>query len=331
MRVNPLYRSLLDKSIDSMLYAIEIYNKPDFNYREESFAILSVNSWELLLKAYFLKLNHFKVNSLYVYKESKKKDGTPSKRKIVALNRCNNPCTLSIQEVISQLSMLKKLPNNLKSNIETLIELRDNAIHFTNFEPITRQIQELGFACIKNYISIVKYWELPIDFSRYNFYLMPLAYVDSKKIVDSVLSEETENYIDLVKSKISSEDQTDEEFNIAISIDIDCKKGNSFESIGVNYSSDGIPITLTEENIKKKYPFSYQAIVKKCKEKYSDFKQGKEFNDIMKGVKNNKKLCHTRKLDTDNPKSLKKEFYSTAIFIEFDKYYHRKESEGKGA
>lgn len=327
MRVNPLYRSLLDKSVDSMLSAIEIYNKPDFNYREEAFAILSVNSWELLLKAYFLKHNHFKINSLYVYKESKKKDGTPSKRKIVALNRCNNPCTLSIQDVISQLSMLKKLPNNLKSNIETLIELRDNAIHFTNFEPITRQIQELGFACIKNYISIVKYWELPIDLCRYNFYLMPLAYVNSKKIVDSVLSKETENYIDLVKSKISSEDQIDEEFNIAISIDIDFKKGNSFESIGVDYSPDGIPITLTEENIKKKYPYDYKAVFEKCKEKYSDFKKDKKFHDIMKRVKENEKLCHIRKLDTDNPKSQKKAFYSTAIIIEMDKHYHRRNSE----
>ena len=90
MRVNPLFRSLLDKSVGSMLSAIEIYNKPDFNYREESFAILSVNSWELLLKAYLLKINHFNVNSLYV-KDSKKKDGTPSKRKVVAINRCNNP------------------------------------------------------------------------------------------------------------------------------------------------------------------------------------------------------------------------------------------------
>lgn len=326
MRVNPLFRSLLDKSVGSMLSAIEIYNKPDFNYREESFAILSVNSWELLLKAYLLKINHFNVNSLYVYKDSKKKDGTPSKRKVVAINRCKNPCTLSIQEVINRLSKLKHLPSNLKSNIETLIELRDNAIHFTNLEPITKQIQELGFACIKNYISIVKYWKLPIDFSRYNLYLMPLAYIDSKKIVDSVLSKETENYIDLVKSKISSEDQTEEEFNIAISIDIDFKKGNSFESIGVYYSPDGTPITLSEENIKKNYPYDYRTIVKKCKEKYSDFKQDRKFNDIMKGVKQNKKLCHIRKLDTDNPKSLKKAFYSTAIFIEFNKHYHRKDS-----
>lgn len=40
MRVNQTYRSLLDKSVNSMLSAIEIYNKPNFSYREETFAIL---------------------------------------------------------------------------------------------------------------------------------------------------------------------------------------------------------------------------------------------------------------------------------------------------
>lgn len=57
MKVNKTYRSLLDKSIGSMLSAIEIYNKPNFQYREETFAILAVNAWELLLKAYYLRLN----------------------------------------------------------------------------------------------------------------------------------------------------------------------------------------------------------------------------------------------------------------------------------
>ena len=51
MKKNPIYESLIDKSIGSMLPAIEIYNKPDFKYREETFAILAINSWELLLKA----------------------------------------------------------------------------------------------------------------------------------------------------------------------------------------------------------------------------------------------------------------------------------------
>jgi hypothetical protein len=44
-------QELLDKSVSAMISAIEIYNKPDFKYREETFAILAINSWELLLKA----------------------------------------------------------------------------------------------------------------------------------------------------------------------------------------------------------------------------------------------------------------------------------------
>jgi len=44
-------KDLLEKSIQAVLSAIEIYNKPDFRYREETFAILMCNSWELLLKA----------------------------------------------------------------------------------------------------------------------------------------------------------------------------------------------------------------------------------------------------------------------------------------
>jgi hypothetical protein len=40
------------KSVDAALAAIEIYNKPDFRHREETFAILMTNAWELLLKAW---------------------------------------------------------------------------------------------------------------------------------------------------------------------------------------------------------------------------------------------------------------------------------------
>jgi len=46
---------LLEKSIQAVLSAIELYNKPIFSYREESFSILMVNAWELLLKAKKLK------------------------------------------------------------------------------------------------------------------------------------------------------------------------------------------------------------------------------------------------------------------------------------
>ena len=42
---------VLQKSIEAAKAAIELYNKPEFPYRNESFSILMINAWELLLKA----------------------------------------------------------------------------------------------------------------------------------------------------------------------------------------------------------------------------------------------------------------------------------------
>ena len=49
------YRHLLRNAKAAMLGAIEIYNKPQFDYRDECFVILLLNAWELLLKALLSK------------------------------------------------------------------------------------------------------------------------------------------------------------------------------------------------------------------------------------------------------------------------------------
>ena len=50
--------AILEKSIACAVSAIEIYNKPDFKYREETFSILMINAWELVLKAKKIKDNN---------------------------------------------------------------------------------------------------------------------------------------------------------------------------------------------------------------------------------------------------------------------------------
>ena len=81
MKVNPIYRALLDKSISCMLSAIELYNKPDFKYREDAFAILSVNAWELLLKSQLFKCNKYTFKAICKTEPLKTKAGTNHKRK----------------------------------------------------------------------------------------------------------------------------------------------------------------------------------------------------------------------------------------------------------
>jgi hypothetical protein len=49
-----LSAELARKSVDAAISAIEMYNKPNFSYREEAFVIFMTNAWELLVKAKWL-------------------------------------------------------------------------------------------------------------------------------------------------------------------------------------------------------------------------------------------------------------------------------------
>ncbi|WP_230851072.1 DUF3644 domain-containing protein, partial [Ralstonia solanacearum] len=70
--------------------AIEIYNKPSFPYREESFAILAINAWELLLKAKVMAENGGDRGSLYEYEYRTTARNTQSKKRHVKRNRAGN-------------------------------------------------------------------------------------------------------------------------------------------------------------------------------------------------------------------------------------------------
>ena len=151
-----------------MIAAIEIYNKPDFKYREETFSILAVNSWELLFKAKWLQINNNKVNSLYVYENIKKIDGSRGKRKIIKQTRANNPYTHSLEYLAKKLEERKSLDSVVRINIEALTEIRDSAVHFYNKSPLfSLRIQEIGSATLKNYLTLAKEW-FNINLSEFN-------------------------------------------------------------------------------------------------------------------------------------------------------------------
>jgi len=55
MNLRGSYKALRNNSKAAILAAIEIYNKPQIEYRDECFTILLINAWELLLKAMLSK------------------------------------------------------------------------------------------------------------------------------------------------------------------------------------------------------------------------------------------------------------------------------------
>ncbi|TME10502.1 MAG: DUF3644 domain-containing protein [Chloroflexi bacterium] len=125
-----IYEKLVDNSLAAALSSIEIYNKPDFKYREEIFTILIINAWELLMKAKILLDANDDVTSLYVldrqggYKQTR--NGTP--------------LTIEITGAINQVGLAPVVAENIKF----LVEIRDTAIHFYHDQPLSYLLYTLA-------------------------------------------------------------------------------------------------------------------------------------------------------------------------------------------
>lgn len=334
---------LLEKSIAACISSIEIYNKPDFKYREETFCILIINAWELLLKAKILKDHNNRIDSIYVKEPKQLKNGSKSNKQfIVKRNRLGNPMTI---ELLRALDIISKSPSNnitiaFKENITALCEIRDCAIHYKNTDlDLNKLVLELGTASLKNYLHAIKYW-FDKDMSKYNFFLMPISfYHDFEFAVSQSVSSRSNELNNLLKyiNKKSREITSDpaQDYNLILKLETQLVKAKGEEKLQVkeikSYKDSKNPenvqeIILTEDRIMERFPWSFAILCEKLKERYSDFKQGNKIHtDLMKTLKANTNLTHTR---LHNPKSLKSSatyFYSPNCLANFfDSKYARK-------
>ena len=77
----------LQKAEAALLSAIEVYNRPTFEYREETFAILALNAWELLIKAKLLAEHNNRIRALYTFERRTLKNGQQSQKFYLKRNR----------------------------------------------------------------------------------------------------------------------------------------------------------------------------------------------------------------------------------------------------
>lgn len=319
-------QELFEKSLAAMVAAIEVYNKPDFEYREETFAILAVNGWELLLKAKWLKNNNNNIRSLYVHEKGKKKDGSASKKLVVKLTRCGNPYTHGLDYLANKLAESGVLDSIAQKNIEAICEIRDSAVHFYNkSNAFSMRLQEVGSASLKNYVQVAKEW-FDEDLSCFNFYLMPLAFMAPPKTADAILlSKEEAKLVEYIESLEGGYDP-DKQYAVSVNIEIKYSRSKAKEALQYQLTNDpnAPKLHLTEGQFKERYPLSYEKLNAACRKRYSDFLLNKKYHDIRIPLIGNPKFTMARRLDPDNPNSAKQDWYSEAIFTELDKNYTKR-------
>ena len=321
---------MLGKSVDAIVAAIEVYNKPTFAYREESFAILAINAWELLLKARILQIDHNRISALTAYEHRQLRNRKMSKKLYRRTNRSGNCVTIGLFKTFDRLvnDYGNRIDLRVRNNLKALTEIRDNAVHFFNkgFN-LRKKVHEVGTASLKNYLALARQW-FGVDLNEYQLFLMPIAFLGELPQSVSLLSKNKEErkVLDFIKS-LESEGNTDPpgDFSLALDLDIRIKRVTdaSAPAVRISDSLDATPITLQEEDIRRQFPWDYQILTNHLQKHYVDFLQNQDYHTIRKKLEKNPKLCRTRYLDPANPSSTKKRFYSPNIVAEFDKHYRR--------
>lgn len=196
---------LLHNAEAALISAIEIYNKPSFGYREETFAILALNAWELLLKAKVLEQHKNAVNSLSVFTTRQTAAGGQSKKKYVKLNRTGNKMTIGIDSCIDVLTKNGiAIPDPVRKNLEALTEIRDNAVHYINASPqLSKQVLEIGTACLRNFIELGKLW-MDLDLSSYSLYLMPIGFLPLEAATAMTISNHEQKVVNYLAGVIKN-------------------------------------------------------------------------------------------------------------------------------
>jgi hypothetical protein len=254
-------KDLSEKSIHAAVAAIEIYNKPDFHYREEAFALLITNAWELLLKAKWLLDHGENITSLYEY------DRNPDGSTILRTGRSGNPITFGLGYLAAKLCEDENsgLEKPCLDNIQALIAVRDTSAHFLNKDLyFGRRILEIGTATLQNYIHLAREW-FQADLSRYNFFLMPLSFYDGFEVVKpasiSKYSEQMQRLLEYLDSLQSNQPETNESagqhFTLRLETRLARTKEDAVMSFRVTDDPKSPEVSIREEDVIKTYSLTY--------------------------------------------------------------------------
>ena len=322
-------RRILKKAEKALIAALDGYNKPDNPYREETFSILTLNAWELLLKAKLVQTASNDIRCLYIYESRTRKDGTKTRKQFLKKNRTGNPHTIGLQETIAELENRHgiQIDTAIKANINALTEIRDNAIHYMNAGPgLTKTVLEVGTAAFRNFLELAREW-FNIDLSHYRLYLLPIGFISTRgaaTIVDIGTNEQ--RVVDFLTQTVAEHDQEGGRYHVALEVNLSIKRVSSRSVAQVQITRDpsAPKVQLSEEDIRQQYPWDYNRLTHKLRDRYVDFIVNKKYHDIRKPLKADPQYVRVRFLDPGNPRSARKEYYSPNIIDVFDRHYTRK-------
>lgn len=232
MNEENLINKMIDKSIESFLLGIEIYNKPTIKYRTESFAFHICNAWELMLKAHLIKTQGLK--SIYYTKKNKKG-------------------TIQLKTALGRIITNKIDP--VRKNLEDVIELRNTSTHFI-IEDYNKIYVHIFQSCAYNYYNFLeKYFKSNISQIDLDFILLITPKNDNNYLNLSNFDNTIINKFIEVKNNIEEKTMNNKSENYSVNINYMFTIGN--QKINIDPNSKNV---VSIPNFNDIYPYRQKDI-----------------------------------------------------------------------
>lgn len=237
--------------------------------------------------------------------------------------------TVGIDGCITRLESEKVVvPEAVKKNLTALAEIRDNAVHYINASAqLSKQVMEIGTACLRNFVELGKQW-LNLNLSGYSLYLMPIGFLPSGEALTAIsLSNEEQRVVNYLASVMKEgHDRDVQDFHVSLDVNISFKRTSPAAANAIIVTNDpsdpnAVHVNISEEDIRKQYPWDYITLTLKLKNRYIDFKANPKYHELRKKLSANPQFKKTRYLDPANTSGSRKDFYNPNIVNEFDKSY----------
>ena len=285
------------------------------------------NAWELLLKAKWLVDHGDQAESIYEMTKDSVGNEKPKE------NRSGNPISIGLTYLAAKLSSDKNsgLDKPSYENILALVEIRDNAAHLVNNDPyIARRVLEIGTASLRNYLLLAADW-FKLDLAKYNFFLMPISFFHGFESAEPATRinypTQIQKLLAYLDAREASEAEESSTQHVALRLETRFVRAKDTAAIEFRYTNNPFApeLVIREEDVLRNYPMTHAKLIKALRDRYQDFKQSSEFNQLKRRGEAEKTFCLVRSIDPTNPRCTKQKFYSLNIFQEFDKYYTRAE------
>ena len=159
-------------------------------------------------------------------------------------------------------------------------------------------------------------------------HLMPLTFMAlPSSVKGSLLNKQESNFLKFMNSVDA--DNVDPEGLYSVSVNVELKftrsKSKDASPVQITGDSSALPVKLTEEDIRERYPWAYATLTDRCRQRYENFKVNQQYHGLRKQLETDDRFGRSRFLDPGNVRSSKKIFYNPNIMTELDKHYKKSE------